>query len=161
MFITIARTYTVQILCSRNLYCPVKVVDSTGVACRVLLHLATLHCSTWQSSSTWQLHRSCQVEEDCMIPTCTSTTAASCTAACHQTYNNLKSSLGCCADNLYGLSIGSYAAYESNFTACGAMLDSPCYLGSATTTSSSTSDAAGVYVNLLLVAVLMMSTVMV
>ena len=130
---TVGKNITEQILCSRNL------VDGTYCPVKVVQELPS---------------------GGGLIPTCTSTTAASCTTACHQTYNNLKSSLGCCADNLYGLSVGSYAAYESNFTACGAMLDSPCYLGSATT-SSTTSDAAGVYVNLLLVAVLMMSTVMV
>ena len=129
----VGNNVTEQILCARNL------ADGTFCPVKVVQQLPT---------------------GGGLIPTCTSVNAASCTTACHETFNTLKNNLGCCADNLYGLSFGSFSSYQSNFTACGAMLDSPCYLGSSST-SATTSAAADVYVNLMLVTVLVIFTAMV
>lgn len=91
-----------------------------------------------------------------LIPTCTSSTT--CSNECHDTYNQLKTSLGCCAKSLYGNPLSPLSAYGSNFTTCGAMFDESCYSnpnGTNPTSGASllTSQVTVIYVNMILILV--------
>ena len=75
-----------------------------------------------------------------LVPLCINS-AGGCPTSCQQSYVELRSRLGCCGANWYGTPSSPYSSNGNIFAVCNVTLGSPC-----------TSGAAGIYLNVLLVA---------
>ena len=85
-----------------------------------------------------------------LVPLCINS-AGGCSTSCQQSLIQLRSRLGCCGANWYGTPSSPYSFFGNIFAVCNVTLGSPC-----------TSGAAGIYLNVLLVAaVFLLSMIMV
>ena len=124
---------TTGMLCSRQedgTLCPVKIVQELQ--------------RTTTSSTTGSL-----------VPLCitpVSPTQVTCDMACQQSYTETRSRLGCCGATWYGATSPNpaYRAVSNNFAVCNVALGNVC---------TCTSGAAGLYLNVLLIAAVILLSV--